>query len=816
MREKSEFPKGPLHGLRVVDVTDIRGALCARFLGDLGADVLRVPGCDEDSKDSWEHKFRNANKRLLKQGLGIANEADREEILGVLERADIFIENLGPKLLKEYGLLDITKRFPNLVHVSISDFGLTGPHSEWRLEPLPAFSASGAHEVSGFPDMPPCWLPGFIAHDCASVMGAVGAVSAIMDRRRTDTGQLVEVSVQEAALNGLNPWSMLYEDYLKINPYLPAAGGRYADSTYWVLPASDGWVRMVLGKPAHWSGFMEIIGNPEALSDPEWQTMGFRAQNSDVARLVSGPVLSEKTKVELFDISQKAGTMIGPVHKLQEFVNHPQTKFREFFTKTGWDGMADVPMAVPPWKLEKTPASLRLRAPIITNNKNDKDASNEMAAWLDEDDLTFCPSKGLKLQDYTANPKKRNNESVPKSQLLAGVRVIEFGAAAVVPETCWLLTELGAEVIKLESRTRPDVLRTSESDNLDDRFTFNAECRGRKSVSLDLNTERGREIAFELCSTADIVAENFRGGSLDTRGLSYEALKAKNPKLIYISSQGYGRGGPMGETAAFGPINSAFAGAHLLWNHSEEDLIDRYPCGTSLNHPDHVAGKMLLIAALAAIDHRARTGEGQLIDMAQAEAGAYLQGHFYMQGDDIKPNGNKSTEIVPHDVYQCDGEDNWVSIVAESDEKFQRLAKLIGGAQKEHIKEPVKEWQKAKDRLKHRAAIDTWISDWIKTKDPLDATRQLQEAGISAMMVQGPRDHHADVHLKEREYIVELTHPVVGTEHHTGNPINMSKTEMKEAGPSPCLGADTQEVLTRILGMEITEVDKLIEEKVCF
>ena len=797
MPEEQELPNGPLYGLRVVDVTDIRGALCGRLLADLGADVLRVAVCEEDLKDSWEHKFRNANKRRLgsnKTGLDITNKNDREELLEVLETADVLIENLGHKLLLEYNFLNLNKKFPNLVHISISDFGLSGPHSDWRLEPLPAFSTSGAHEVSGFPHMSPCWLPGFMAHDCASVFGAVGAVIAIMDRRRTDSGQMVEISVQEAALNGMNPWSLLYEDYLEKNPYLPAAGGRSADSAYWVLPAKDGWVRTVIGGVAHWKGFLEVIGKPEALSGSEWEILGFRVQNSDVIRLVSSPELSKKTKAELFEESQRAGTMIGPIHSLEEFINHPQIKHREFFIQTGWEGMEDVFVASTPWKLEKTPASLRLRAPMAK-------ASGE-TNWLDEESKTFCPTNNLKVKNQNS-----------KALLLEGIRVIEFGAAAVVPEMCWILTELGAEVIKLESRTHPDVLRISESVHLDARFAFNAECRGRKSVALDLASDKGREIAFDLCVGADVIAENFRGGVLEKMGLGYEALSTKNPELIYVSSQGYGIGGPMAKTPAFGPINSAFAGINALWNHSEEDLEGLYPCGTSLNHPDHIAGKMLALAVLSAIDYKNRTGSGQLIDMSQAEAGAYLMGEFYMEPGGRKANGNRSTHIVPHDVYEAISE-KWISIVAKTDEEFANLVQVIGGDIGGDTIPP--EWQNAKGRLEHREEIDAWISKWTKTQDPLEATKTLQYMGVSAMMVQGPRDHHNDAHLKERDYIVELNHPVVGMEHHTGNPLNMGKTKLETAGPSPCLGADTEEVLTRILKMTSDQVQELIANKTCW
>ncbi len=797
--------RGPLYGLRVLDITDIRGAMCARFLADLGADVIRFPFEEEseEAKETFAHKFRNANKRAIQE------EFSKDLLFEKIAHADVLVENLGAKLLEENGLLNISEQFEKLIHISLSDFGLAGPHANWRLEPLPAFSASGAHAVSGFSDLSPCWLPGYMAHDCASVFGAVGAVAAVMDRRRTSSGQMVEVSVQEAALNGMNPWSIMYERYLEKNPYLPAHGGRFADSTYWVLPAKDGWVRTVLGTATHWKGFLNVIGNPEPLLTEEWEVLGFRAQNSDIARLLAAPSLETRTRDELFVESQQNKTMIGPVHTLKEFMEHPQTKSREFFAETDFAGLEGIPIATPPWKMEKTPASLRLAA------DSPVESLAEGEEWLDADNLDFCPNEGYEIDTFSLAGKPNSNNTTSNNTtpdlLLSGIRVIEFGAAAVVPEMCWLLTELGAEVIKLESRTHPDVLRISESGDLDARFAFNAECRGRKSVALDLASDKGREIAFELCASADIVAENFRGGSLNKMGLSYEALSTANPSLIYVSSQGYGRGGPMGETAAFGPINSAFAGIHKLWNHSDEDLEGRYPCGPSLNHPDHIAGKLLAISVLAAIDHRARTGEGQLIDMSQAEAGAYFLGHLYMQdyvSGDCVANGNRSKEIVVHDTYQCVGEDNWVSIVTKTDDEFLKLADVIGGENKD--------WATFKARLECRAKIDSWVSQWTKDKEPMDVVAMLQENGVSAMMVQGPKDHHTDPHLKARKYIVELEHPVVGMEQHTGNPMLMEKTELETAGPSPCLGADTHDVLMGLLGYSESEVDHLIDTKICW
>ena len=171
-----------LGGLRVVDHTDMRGALCGRVLGDLGAEVIRVPPVPDP--DDLAHAHRNANK--------VAGDA--AELESLIAEADLLIDNTG------VDLDGLTERHPALVVVALTDMGLTGPRSGWKLEPLPAFASSGGHFLSGFRDKSPCWHPGYLAHDCASVFGAIGGLAAVMDRRRHGHGQVVEVSVQEAAL----------------------------------------------------------------------------------------------------------------------------------------------------------------------------------------------------------------------------------------------------------------------------------------------------------------------------------------------------------------------------------------------------------------------------------------------------------------------------------------------------------------------------------------------------------------------------------------------------------------------------------------
>jgi crotonobetainyl-CoA:carnitine CoA-transferase CaiB-like acyl-CoA transferase len=392
--------------------------------------------------------------------------------------------------------------------------------------------------------------------------------------------------------------------------------------------------------------------------------------------------------------------------------------------------------------------------------------------------------------------------------LLGGVRVVEFGMAAVGPEVSLVLSELGADVIKIESGAHLDVLRLAGFDRVNCAFAFNVECRGRRSVTLNLDTAKGRALAFALCAEADVVVENYRGGVLDSMGLGYEAVKGSNPRVVYASSEGYGRSGPLDGMAAYGPLNLGFVGLHHLWNHADAP----YPCGTSLNHPDHIAGKFLAGAVIAALDHRDQTGEGQRIDLAQTEFAAYQRGEVYVDawrlGADPIATGNDSTTACPHGVYPAEGDDRWVAIVVADDTQWEALCDMTGWP-------PDPDLATLDGRLARAAEISDRLASWTSTLDSVRLAGQLQARGVSASPVMGPLDHLSDEHLAERGFIIQLEHPEVGSERHAGNPVRMSLTAQRIADSAPCLGAHTAEVLGEVLGITGDEVDRLIAEGVC-
>jgi crotonobetainyl-CoA:carnitine CoA-transferase CaiB-like acyl-CoA transferase len=835
-QEAVDAKVGALEHLGVIDLADLRGALAGRLLADLGADVVKIEprSGDPGRQRPLPFLFRNAGKRGAV--IDLESGPGRERLERLCAQADILLENLGPAEQARYHLApdQVQARHPHLVHVAISDFGLSGPRASWRLEPLTAFAASGALHASGLPERPPCWLPGYLAHDCASIFGVAGALAAVLDRVRHGRGQTVEVSVQEAALNGLVPWSIPLGDYARRYPLFPSAAPRDGDGPYLVLPTSDGYVRVAPGTPRQLAAFVELLwdgpqddasarrpiegGSERAGLGTGWLgslpfqalglangavlgasrmlalpgvTMAVVRGLLSVARMLAAAALRTRTRDEVLAAAQRLGVPMAPVNTPEDFVAAEQTRTRGYFQETRFPHLGEAPLASPPWRLSVTPARLRRPPP-----------------GAGEDDtrgFTARPEPGTATCERAIDSGETTSRPV-----LSGTRVINLGVGAVGPELCSLLGDLGAEVIKIESRANLDFMRrlTPELDNPNTSFPFNDSCRGQRSVCLDLRTERAREIALRLCASADVVVENHRGGVVRSWGLDYAEIRRVRPAVIYVASQGYGRGGPLGEAPAYGPLAAAFAGITWLWNHPDAP----YPAGSSLNHPDHVAGKLGAVAVLAALEHRRRTGQGQLIDLAQSEAAAYLMGEFYLEhalaGRPTRQCGNAIDYACPHGVYACSGEDRWCAIAVVGDDAWERFRRAVGWPEAPRL-------ASLEGRLAARAELDERVAAWTRVREPDEVATTLQASDVSAMPVQGPDEHRADPHLAVRGALVSVVHPEAGVARHAANPLRMSRLRTSSPAPAPRLGEHTAEVLSRVLGLGADEVHALVADGVC-
>jgi benzylsuccinate CoA-transferase BbsF subunit len=263
---------------------------------------------------------------------------------------------------------------------------------------------------------------------------------------------------------------------------------------------------------------------------------------------------------------------------------------------------------------------------------------------------------------------------------LQGVRVADFGWVLAGPYATMLLGYMGAEVIKIESRRRPDEQRIAHragfSSELDASSNFLEVNFNKKSVTLNLSTKEGAELARQIVATSDVVVENMRPGVMNRLGLGYPDLSAVKPDIIMVSISGWGQSGPLREYTAYAPCFASFGGlAHLI------GYADGEP-NTGTSAMDARSGTAAAFAALMALNIRQRTGQGQYIDLASGEALSCLVGdatmEYVLTGQSPARAGNRDTMMAPHNCYRCQGDDKWISIAVATDEEWASLGQAMG------------------------------------------------------------------------------------------------------------------------------------------
>ncbi len=392
---------------------------------------------------------------------------------------------------------------------------------------------------------------------------------------------------------------------------------------------------------------------------------------------------------------------------------------------------------------------------------------------------------------------------------LEDIRVLSFGTGGVGPDSCKILGELGADVIKIESKDNLDFMRTIGPD-INNIAGFNEANRNKRSFGVDSKSEKGRELVRQLIELADIIIENFRGGVMKNLGFDYENVRKLNPEIIYVSSQGFGGGGPFSDHQAYGPMISAASGMLSIWAQPD----DPYPVGSNSPLPDHMASKHVVLAALAALDYRRRTGKGQFIDMAQTEVAASLVGEHYLDYTINKrvpkPMGNRSPYAAPHGCYACSGVDEWCAIAVFTDAEWRSFCDTLGNPP--WIQDPG--FADLLGRLQNVDELDKMIGEWTATRDAHEVMETLQAAGVAAGVVQRAPDTLADPQLQWLGAIVELDHPVTGKRLYPGVPFRMSGASPFPSIRAPLLGEHTDEICRDLLGMSEDEIKRLLDEDI--
>ena len=407
----------------------------------------------------------------------------------------------------------------------------------------------------------------------------------------------------------------------------------------------------------------------------------------------------------------------------------------------------------------------------------------------------------------------------PERMPLKNYRVLDLSRIWAGPYCTKLFADMGAEIIKMESLSVYDshrgpvnpakgIAAYPDGEPGDEPWNrngwFNCLHMSKYGVTLELTKDEGRRVFELLVSISDVVIENFRQGSLERLGYTYEELRKHRPDLIYVSMPAFGNTGPWKGYLGYGIGQEQLSGmAHMTGYRGEG------PMKSGINHGDPITGSHAAGVLMAALRHRRRTGKGMYIDVSQQESSVALMGPevlaYQMTGQEPERRGNRSGWYAPANSYRCAGEDRWVTIAATNQDQWRSLAQAMDAAGL--VDDPRFTTNKA--RRENHDDLDRIISEWTIGLEAYDVTRKLQRLGVPAGPVLRGPDLLQDAHYKDRGTFVTVDHPQVGPKQYPGIPWKMSATPGVVRWPSPTLGQHNREVYGELLGLNGLEIDQL-------
>ncbi len=388
---------------------------------------------------------------------------------------------------------------------------------------------------------------------------------------------------------------------------------------------------------------------------------------------------------------------------------------------------------------------------------------------------------------------------------LEGFRVLDLTRFLSGPYCTMVLAELGADVIKVEQPVTGDDSRRLAPKVNDESYPFAMPNRSKRSISLDLKSERGRELFLDLSRTADLVIENFRPGVVGRLGIGYDDVRAMRPDILYCSISGFGQTGPYRDRPGFDIMAQGTAGFLRMTGEPGGKPVKM---GIAIN--DIAAGATAIYSIMAAQMQRARTGEGQYLDISLVDAGlawtVWESGAYFSSGEVPQPVGTRHRRSTPYQAYRT--ADGYVTIGAATDRLWQRLVTDVLH-QPALLSDP--RFGSLPDRMQHIDELEVELERITSTRTTQEWIEALEAAGVPGGPVLTYDQTLSDPHVIAREMITEVEHPIIGPMRTIAPPTKFSGLSYAVRGPAPWLGQHSREVLAE-LGLDDDELDKLFDD----
>ena len=761
---------GPLNGLRVIEIAnEISGPYCGKLFVDLGADVTKIEGPEGDSLRRWG-PFPGGKLDPDRCGLfeylnvGKRRAAAARALIG---DADVLIDALAPGTLDQSGLgVDALQDInPSLVVVRISNFGQHGPFRDRVATSLTLQAASGWVSPRD-PDRPPVQAGARIAEYVAGGYAALGALTALRIASRSRVTE-VDVSVFEALLSTL-PYPMLMAERMR------ALGLPYnirSSPMLGVVRAGDGWVGINCLTGQHWLDVCAMLELPEFGEQQYAIMMGGpeRAEFFEAAK----PWLSERTVAEIVEISQALRIPAAPVADGATVLECPQWVKREFFVDAGGEG----------WSFRRPGPAFRLSKPPAIS-ASAQAGGVWPAAEIADPSLPFA---GLKVLDLST-----------------------FWAGGYL--TCYL-GAFGADVVKVESIQRPDGFRYSgafphEGDDWYERGAlWQATNLNKRDITLDLTSQPGRELARRLAAQADVVVENFSPRVVEQFELDYPSLAALRPDVIMVRMPGFGLEGPWRDYVGWALNIEQVSGMSAATGYA-----DGPPCNVQ-GPADPIVGVHAGVALLAALEHRRRTGEGRLIEVAQIEVAAAVTAEpviEYSMNGIVRPRDGNRQRGYCQGVYPTDADDVWVALSVRDDHDWSALVDAMG-------RPGLLEDERFATGHRRAAAHDEFdqvVAAWTRTQSSANIVAALQQREMAAEEVIKPEGMYDVPQLDARRYYEDYQRPITGRHRYPGWPFRITPGPARHHRfAPPTLGQHNDEILTG-LGLSRDELAALRHDRI--
>ncbi|HXT92503.1 MAG TPA: CoA transferase, partial [Trebonia sp.] len=667
--------------------------------------------------------------------------------------------------------------YPELVIVSVSDFGRGNACSGWQATSPVLHALTSELSRSGTPGRDPLIPPGELPYQVAAAQAAVMTISVFLDRLRTGRGCRIDFSVLDGAMQVLDPPFGMTGSASAGIPLSEQPRGRPDEGhRYPIIACADGYVRICVLSRRQWQGMFDWMGRPPEFADPKYDGIMARFNSPALLQAIS-LFFSDKPAAELEEQGQEHGVPTAAVLTLDQALATAQIKARGFMRET--EIAPGLTAAVPAGVVEVD--GHRASAPAAAPTADSSGQRVRHALLL------------------------AGRERAGQGRPLEGIRVLDLGVIVVGGDTGRLFGDLGADVIKIENSAFPDgsrgAMRTLMSQG------FAAGHRNKRAIGVNLRDPEGKELVRQLAATADIVLTNFKPGVIEALGLDYGSLKSANPGIVVVDSSAFGPTGPWAQRLGYGPLVRAAAGFTDQWTYPGEpgtfsDAITVYP--------DHVCARIGVLAALALLIRRERTGLGGSVSVAQSEV---MLSHMaaLIASTDLARRGHDATAGPAHDapwgVFPAAGDDEWTAITVRGDADWAALCAAIG--RPDLLADPSLGTRGGRDA--QRARIDEAVRAWSAGRTAHETMELLQAAGVPAGAMLRAVDLPTWGYYRKRRSFREEIHP------HGKEPYLMEDVQIhgdRTVAPplvqAPLLGEQTFEIAAELLGLDEEQVKALV------